>query len=209
MVKRIFLLLITAAATSTFISNAYSQAVTHRKVLVMPREGSGDIELMVTKELSVMISMLKSARFEPVVASASGKPFVGHAVTVKSDLKLTDVKVSDYLAVLVPCMAAGEPGPMPEEAIKILADVAAAGKPVAAPRGAIWMLSQAGLLKGRKYAYLTPSFPEGVHSGNGVVQDGNIITSAVCPFQASLSGLPDGTTELTQKVIALLAGGAR
>jgi len=181
-------------------------AASSRKVLVMPREGSEDIELMVTKELGVMIRMLKDAGFDAVVASNSGKPFVGRTLTVNSDLKYADVHVDDYAGFLMPCMAAGEQAPIPDEAVRIVTGAAAAEKPIAAQRGSLFILSRAGLLKGRKYAYVVAMFPEGIYSGSGVVQDGNIMTSAICPFTAFPG---DGTAELTRMLIKSLSASAR
>jgi hypothetical protein len=43
-----------------------------------------------------------------------------------------------------------------------------------------------------------------IYSGRDVVQDGNIITSGVCPYIKQMRGWPDGTAELTQKLIAEL-----
>jgi hypothetical protein len=48
-----------------------------------------------------------------------------------------------------------------------------------------------------------------VYSGDGVVQDGNIITSEICPYMAVAIGKPDGTTELTRKLIDALAAGRK
>ncbi len=49
-----------------------------------------------------------------------------------------------------------------------------------------------------------PRFVGAIYSGRNVVQDGNIITSGVCPWIKKLRGWPDGTAELTQKLIAEL-----
>ena len=62
-------------------------------------------------------------------------------------------------------------------------------------------LARAGLLDGKRYAYGYATIEEGIYSGTGVVQDGLVITSGTCPYQARLTGRPDGTAELTQKLI--------
>ena len=178
------------------------------KILVMPREGSADIELMVTRELGVMISMLKDAGLTPVVGSPSGNPFRGRTGTVNSDLKLAEVRVADYAGFLMPCMAVEPLAPIPPEAVRIVTEAAAAGKPIAAQRNSMYVLSKAGLLKGRKYAFLAPVFTEGIYVGTGVVQDGNIITSAMSPKYES-SAFPSGTEELTRMLIQSLPGSAR
>ena len=175
-----------------------------RKVLLVVREGSNNIDLMLPKELVVMIDTLKTAGLEPVVASLSGGDFVSRTATVKSDLKLADVRVSDYAAVVLPCMAAGEPGVIPDLAVRIVTDAAAAGKPIAAQRAGLHILSRAGLLKGKTYAYLSNDFPEGTRGHDPVVRDGNIITAAVCPNAVQSTGLPDTTVPLINKLVETL-----
>ena len=86
---------------------------------------------------------------------------------------------------------------------------------MAAQFGSVIILAQAGILKGKKYAFASdplkttprrkitdPRFVGAIYSGRGVVQDGNIITSGACPLLERAFGLPDGTTELTQTFIA-------
>jgi len=175
------------------------------RVLVIPREGSRVTEVNLTNELGVMISMLEQAGFQVVVASASGQPFVGRTTTVETDLELADVKVADYIGFILPCMAQGIPGPVPPEAVEIVREAVAEGKPVAAQQGSVLILHEAGVLEGKKYAFEYHKFSEGIYSGTGVVQDGNIITSATCSYRAKVTGRRDGTPELTQKLIDLLA----
>jgi len=45
-------------------------------------------------------------------------------------------------------------------------------------------------------------FAKGIYSGDGVVQDGKIITSSYCP--CGLPATPDQTVELTRALIAEL-----
>jgi putative intracellular protease/amidase len=90
----------------------------------------------------------------------------------------------------------------PEE-VAIAKQIVAKGKPVAAQRKGVVILAEAGVLAGKRYSYEsnpTPNtlFDEAIYSGKGVVQDGNIITSAYCPYHGSL----DQTVELTQALIA-------
>ena len=44
----------------------------------------------------------------------------------------------------------------------------------------------------------------GIYSGTGVIQDGNIITSGVCPYMARMNEVPDGTQELSQTLIKVI-----
>lgn len=189
------------------------------KVLLIPREGSsGDIELMLTKEVGVMVAILQKAGFEVVVATASGAPIVARTTTLRPDLKLADVKVADYAGFILACKAVGLfPGPsQPTEAVAIVKQAVAQGKPVAAQLGAACVLAEAGVLKGKRYAFLEDPFKTtsghgkdarfagAIYSGYGVVQDGNIITSGVCPMITQFYGLPDGTEKLTNALVAEL-----
>jgi putative intracellular protease/amidase len=217
------------------------------KVLLIPREGySGDTELMLTKEVGVMTSMLKDAGYEIVVANTSGATIRAPSMTLKPDLILAEVKVDDYVGIIMACMGVGMyPGPpVSPEAVTIVKQAIVDGKPVAAQAGSVIILAEAEVLKGKqvrtfsrtaiypniilagsrgfngkRYGYAgnplkTSSnrkrtdfrFTGGQYSGLGVVQDGNIITSGVCPLTAKTFKREDGTTELTQTFIATLAG---
>ena len=57
------------------------------------------------------------------------------------------------------------------------------------------------LLRGKHYTLELPRIQEGIYSGTGVVQDGLIITAGICPHRTKLTGRPDGTAELTRKLI--------
>jgi putative intracellular protease/amidase len=187
------------------------------KVLVIPREGySQDIVLMLEKEVGLMRRMLGRAGFKVDVATASGIRIVSPGIDLEPDLKLVDVKAADYVGVIMPCMAVGGiPGPpVAPEAVAIVKKVAAEGKPIAAQFGSVPILARAGVLKGKKYSYLDdplkptwyrkhtdPNFDGAIYSGRDVVQDGNIITSSICPYIEKVTGIPTGTAKLTQAFI--------
>ena len=187
------------------------------KVLLIPREGnSGNLELMLTKEVGVMVAMLEKAGFEVVVATALGVSIAARTTTLRPDLKLADVKVDDYAGFIQACMAVGiaHAPPQPPEAVAIVKQAAAQEKPIAAQLGAVQILAEAGILKGKRHAFLfdplgngphkDPKFVGAIYSGRNVVQDGNIITSGICPFIGDRQSQPDGTAELTQKLITEL-----
>jgi hypothetical protein len=48
-----------------------------------------------------------------------------------------------------------------------------------------------------------------VYSGTGVVKDGNIITSGVCPYLEKLYGFEDGTELLTESLIIAISEEAK
>jgi len=189
-----------------------AQASEHKpKVLLFIRSGScsqgisHDIELMLKEEVGVMTSMLEEAGFEVIVATASGEPIKTQTREFMPDLELADVKVNDYVGIIMPCMAKGGVWTgwhaSPEE-ILLVKEAVAQGKPVAAQRGAIVILAEAGVLVGKKYTYdrdlqFFDSFAGAIYSGEGVIQDGNIMTSTNCPYMAKY-GYDDGTSELTK-----------
>ena len=214
-----------------FLVTEDALAQTASKVLLIPREGfSGDIDLMLSKEIGVMTSMLKEAGFEVVIATRSGSPIIGSSSTLKPDKRLDQVNLSDYAGVALACMAVGGiPGPpIAPETITIVQQAVAVGKPVTAQMGSVVILAHAGVLKGKKYTYpsdptkfdpakpsgavaaLDPKFNDAIYSGKGVIQDGVIITSGVCPYiekaakERGMEGFVDGTPELTRMLITSL-----
>ena len=180
-------------------------------LLVVGLEQSDDMELMLTQEVAVVVSMLEKAGYKVVVASASGKPITGGATTLTPDLKLADVQVDDYVGFMFPCLAVDMELPLPPEAVRIAKEAVTQGKPVAAQNGGVVTLATAGVLNGKQFALLEDPgayVPGGIYKGTGVVQDGNIITSGTCPYMARETGRTDGTPELTKKLIDLLAEAA-
>jgi putative intracellular protease/amidase len=171
------------------------------QILLYVRDGSSDFEYMLTQELGVMKSMLEDAGLRVVVATVSEESYDRYRATLKPDIFLKNVKVSKYAGFLLPCMAAGAPGFIEAEAAEMVKEAVAQGKPVAAQHGSVFTLARAGLLNGKRYAYGLPLIPEGIYSSTGVVQDGLVITSGICPYNARLAGSPDGTAELTKKLI--------
>ena len=115
-------------------------------------------------------------------------------------------------------MAVGQfpPPPVSPLAISIVKQAVAKEKPIAAQTGSVYVLAEAGVLKGKRYAYLLDRFNpyppyksdsrfEGaIWGGPDVVQDGMIITSGICPFMEAFTGLRDCTPELTQAFIVKL-----
>ncbi len=176
------------------------------KVLLFIRKGfCYDTELMLNKEVYVMTGMLEEAGFEIIVATASGEIIEARTTKLIPDLELANVKVNDYVGIIMPCMAKGDVfsgwHASPEE-ILLVKEAVAQGKPVAAQRGAIVILAEAGALVGKKYVYdrdlqFFDSFVGAIYSGDGVVRDGNIATSTNCPYMARY-GYDDGTSELTK-----------
>jgi putative intracellular protease/amidase len=124
----------------------------------------------------------------PKFCDVDEKTFNIDAGKIEKLMRLSEVKLDDYVGVIIPCMG-GEDGVASPRMVTTVKGVLAKGKPIAASYGAIVVLAKAGVLKGRKFAHMIdPSDPyfkdyfdmtdfEGAtYSGPGVVQDGKIIT---------------------------------
>ncbi len=211
--KRHIILTVAALASMSMLGPVAMAQQDLKVLLIVKEDSSADLELMLTKEVGVMTEMLEQAGFEVVVASASGQPLVAGQTTLTPDLKLADVNVADYAGFIMPCMAVGFEVPLLPEVAAIVQGAVAEGKPVAAQVGSVITLAEAGVLSGKKYALIEEWAAEqsvledAIYSGNGIVQDGKIITSGVCPYAARALGLQDGTPGLTQALIAELTGG--
>ena len=124
--RRIFIMLIVVIVINALgITSAFSLENKSPKILLIPREGPwGDIELMITKEAGVMISMLEESGFIVKIASASGQDFVGPKTTLKSDMKLAEVEPSNYAGLIMSCMSSPDDLPIPPEATDIVIGLA-------------------------------------------------------------------------------------
>lgn len=166
-----------------------------------------NMDLMLNDEVGVMVDMLEKAGYKGITATISGKDIVGNTETLTPDMKLAEVKLDDFAGVIVPCMARDFTRRAPTEAIELVTQAVEKNMVVAAQVGGVATLYDAGVLKGKKIAMFSDAkdmFPDSIVQGDGVVQDGNIITSGMCPFMASMTGGKDGTAELTQKFIDTL-----
>ena len=83
---------------------------------------------------------------------------------------------------------------------------------MAAQTLSIAVFAKAGILVDKKYAFTIdpdvneyPDFEGGIYSGEGVIRDGNIITSGTCPWKAREYGLPDCTRKLTELFIEAIS----
>jgi protease I len=193
-----------------------SYAANTPKVLLFMRnaEKSGDLELMLKKEVGVMMDTLTKYGYKVVVATLDGSSFTKGSTAVQADLKLSDAKVADYAGFILPCLAVPsvpEPPEVSQDAKTLVKNAIAAGKPVAAQLGSVWTLAEAGVLKGKKFAYAMQDnnslFSGATYAGTGVVRDGLIITSGICPYMEKQGGGKDGTVQLTLTFITAMKEG--
>jgi putative intracellular protease/amidase len=190
-----------------------AEAQAARVIMLVPSDSSADLEYMLTMEVGVMKGLLEDAGVEVDVATESGEPLAAEHTTLTPDLNYGEVDMAAYDGIMMPCLAtADDSRALPEELGTQIREAVADGKPVAAQTGGIVALAELGLLTGKRYAYLedwaaeVPQFEGAILSGDSIVEDGNIITSAVCPYAARMLELQDGTAQLTEALIAQIKG---
>jgi putative intracellular protease/amidase len=198
--KKIFLLLL---SVTLFISCGTDTP----KVLLFITDGSRDLELMLTKEVVVMKELLEQSNFEVVITTLSGKTISVNSIVIEPDLKLNDVVIAEYSGFIFPCMALPweKIHNLEPEVVAFVKKISIEDKPMAAQTLSVADFAKAGVLVDKKYAFTIepdvneyPDFKGGIYSGEGVVQDGKIITSGTCPWKTREYEKPDGTRELTQ-----------
>jgi hypothetical protein len=92
-------------ATSTPIPPT---AASGSKVLIVIRSYySEDMPNITDNELGVMIDMLDDSGFEVRIASLAYDPYKSETRTITPDLLVGDVDLTDFDAVIIPCLAAG------------------------------------------------------------------------------------------------------
>jgi len=188
-------------------------------LMILPEGYCPDTDFMIKMEVGVMTILLKRAGIEADIATTSGMPISGPTQKIEKVLRLADVKSDDYVGVIMPSMGVGAfPGPpVSPEAVAMVRRVLTEGKPVAAGICSVTVLAEAGVLKGKKYAFIKDPlttdanfkrtdlrFEGAIYSGDGVVQDGQIITAGACPLCERGLGLQNKTVELTKAFIAAL-----
>ncbi len=214
----LFAIVVILVGIISFSSQVFGQG--DSKVLLIPREGySADLDLMIKMEIGVMKVLLKNAGLGVDIATQTGLPILGANEKVTDIKWLRNINIDDYAGVIIACMAVGgasQPPPAaPPEAMAIVKKALSDGKPVAANGNAPNILAEAGVLKGKKYSYIRdplkptatlsftlPAFKDAIYSGAGLVQDGQIITSGICPTIEKSTGMENGTVKLTKAFIA-------
>jgi hypothetical protein len=103
------------------------------------------------------------------------------------------------------------PDGSPDLEFMLKEEVGVTSKPIAAQLGSVKNLAEAGLLKGKTYAsafeFDNPYFEGSVRTGTGVVKDGNIITSGICPLKARRDKVEDGSEELANALVMAINTG--
>lgn len=177
-------------------------AYCQQKVLIVARRGGESLDSFLVVEIPLMKRMLTDSGISYRVASDRMDTIMGYLGELPVDLLTSEVKLQDYCGVLIPCMGSNK---APEEAVEIVRKAILLSKPVASADGGIFVLSKAGALTNRRYAatqtYVEGYDQKGIYTGEGVVQDGMIITAGTCCLD---TGKKDGTSELMELFIKSL-----
>jgi putative intracellular protease/amidase len=180
------------------------------RVLLFIKDGSPQLEYMLTHEVGTMTKILKESGFTVTIATMSGAVIKTDSITLTPDLKLGEVNIDDYAGFVFPCMVVDSVNPEVAALVKKVAD---RNKPIAAQLASVVILAKAGVLSGKKFAFadvkdinpkMYPDFNSAIFSGTGVIKDGNIVTSGICPWMAKMGGYKDGTIELTHVLIDMI-----
>jgi protease I len=164
---------------------AKAEPLSSRRILIMATDGFEQ------SELEVPLERLQDAGADIDIASIELGDITGWdeddwGDDIEVDLKISDVDIDDYDALVLP---GGQINPdllrVEKDAVALIRDFAATGKPVAAICHAPWLLIEAGLVKGRRVTSYKSIRTDVANAGADVVDeavviDGNIITSR-CP----------------------------
>ncbi len=188
-----------------------SQAAANNRVLMIVRDDSRDLDLMLAREVFVMRDLIAAAGHAVDIATVTDAPLAGTQVTLTPDLPLEAIRFSDYRGLMLPCMAPVPGDLLPDRIVRLIESALAQGLAVGAMRGSVRELARAGGLSGHRYAYAgevdldrQPEFHGASYAGTGVVTDGKIATAGICPLAAQAQGGVDGTTALTEAFLELL-----
>lgn len=164
---------------------ADAEPLASQRILIMATNGFEQ------SELEVPLERLQDAGADVVIASLDTGDITGWddddwGDEIEVDLKISDVNVDDYSALVLP---GGQINPdllrVDDAAVALIRDFDRAGKPIAAICHAPWLLIEAGLAKGKRLTSYKSIRTDVINAGaefvdEAVVIDGHIITSR-CP----------------------------
>ena len=179
---------------------ADAEPLASRRILIMAADGFEQ------SELEVPLERLQDAGAEVEIASIKMGDITGWdegdwGDEIEVDLKIADVDIEDYAALILP---GGQINPdllrTEDAAISLIRNFAATGKPVAAICHAPWLLIEAGLAQGRRMTSFKSIRTDIQNAGatvvdQAVVVDGNVITSR------SPDDLPEFCDTIIQAVV--------
>ena len=170
--------------------------ITDAKILILATDGFEQSELMRP------LDDLKANGATVHVATPDGNEITGWdeddwGEKVSANLKVTDVNVEDYHAIVLP---GGQINPdvlrTNKDAVALIKSFADAGKVVAAICHAPWLLIEAGIIKGRRVTSY-PSIATDVKNAGGEWEDSEVVVDQ--GFITSRS--PDDLDAFVRKII--------
>lgn len=153
----------------------------------------GPRETLLEKGAEVTLASIDLDEIRGTVHDEPGK-------SIKPDIKLGDVSVGDYDALVLPG-GVGNPDRLRTEkmAIQIIRDFVAAGKPVAAICHGPWLLAEAGVIDGKRVTSW-PSIRTDLRNAGATVVDEEAVTDG--PIITSRN--PDDVPAFTRALIAAI-----
>lgn len=153
--------------------------IENAKILIMATHGFEQSELMEPRQ------QLSDAGATVEVATPDGAPIKGWdgggwGKTVEADLKISDIKVDDYIALVLP---GGQINPdvlrTNKEAVTVVRDFVASNKIVAAICHAPWLLIEAGVVEGREMTSYPSILTDLKNAGATVVDQAVAISNGI------------------------------
>ena len=120
-------------------------------MLLFIKDGSFDLAYMLKKEVGPMRQILEQAGMRVIIATVSGEVIKTDSITIKPDIRMSEVKTEDYAGFIFPCMSSGT---IQLEAVTVVKRAVSENKPVAAQLGSVLIFGEAGVLKGKKFAFM-------------------------------------------------------
>ncbi len=185
------------------------------KILVIVRESSEKLEFMLRMEVLPILKTLADAGYTATTATDTGGMLKAGEIKFIPDISLGKVAIKEYRGVVIPCMAASmitKAVRMPPLALEIIAGAGKLGLPIAAEDCGVELLDKAGVLAGKRFTIdpvLLTVAPSGIYQDKGVVRDGSLVTSRVCPFVELYYGTPTTMPEMMSVFISMLESGKK
>jgi hypothetical protein len=193
--------------------SVYSCSNSKDKVLILLRETSDDMNMMIENEIRPIEKALTKAGYIVETTSENRTEIGTGNSRMKSQFSISSVNIEKYIGLVIPCMAAGgTKNEIPIGAIDLIINANKRGIALAAQQSGVLLLGKAGILMNKKFAIVEGSkdlIEGGIYQGTGVVQDGYITTSGICPYLHSASGAKDGTLAMIKLFITQLKSNAK
>jgi len=174
-------------------------AITESKILIMATDGFEEVEL------TTPLEKLREAGATVHVATLDGDKIKGWdqdhwSIDVPGDLKIADVNVEDYDAIVLP---GGQINPdllrVEDDAINVIKGFVSHGKIVAAICHAPWLLIEADIISGRNVTSY-PSIRKDVENAGGKWEDSEVVCDKALVTSRNTDDLPAFCAKLIEEI---------